>query len=120
MKIEKIDTYKTVQVLAAAAMVLWFISKRNAWAGAALFLLVLPLVYYRAAYLLTYGWLKFSHILGAVNSRIILSAVFFLVLTPMAWIYRLMGNRIYSKPKVDSYFSERSHKYVRADLEKSW
>ena len=120
MKIEKIDTYKTIQVLALACLVVWFFTKRPAWAYASLILLILPLVFYRAAHLITWIWLKFSHILGAINSRIILSGIFFLVLTPMALIYRLMGNKIYSKPKGHSYFTDRDHKYSSKELEKSW
>jgi hypothetical protein len=120
MKIEKIDTYKTIQVLALACLVIWFLSKNTGWAYASIALLLLPLVFYRAAYWITWLWLEFSHILGAINSRIILSVIFFLVLTPLALIYRLMGNKIYAKPKSPTYFSERLHKYTSKDLEKSW
>jgi hypothetical protein len=120
MKIGKIDTYKTIQVLALACLVVWFISKKQGWAYAAVILLILPLVFYRAAHLIARIWLKFSHILGAINSRIILSAIFFVVLTPLALIYKLMGNKIYSKPKGESYFTDRDHKYSARDLEKSW
>jgi hypothetical protein len=36
-------------------------------------------------------WWKFSHALGWVNSRILLSLFFFLVLTPIGLVFRLMG-----------------------------
>ena len=36
-------------------------------------------------------WWKFSHVLGWVNSRIILSTFFFLVLTPIGLLFRLTG-----------------------------
>jgi hypothetical protein len=36
-------------------------------------------------------WWKFALILGYVNARVILSIAFFLVLTPMAMVWRLIG-----------------------------
>lgn len=40
---------------------------------------------------LTRAWLWLGHRLGAVNSRIILALVFFLVITPVALLFRLFG-----------------------------
>jgi len=36
-------------------------------------------------------WMKFGHIIGAINTKIILSVVFFLVFTPMALLFKLLG-----------------------------
>ena len=36
-------------------------------------------------------WWKFALILGYINARVILSIAFFLVLTPMAMVWRLIG-----------------------------
>ena len=37
------------------------------------------------------GWLRFGAVLNWINSRIILSFIFFLILTPMALVRRLLG-----------------------------
>lgn len=37
------------------------------------------------------GWMKFGALAGFVNTRIIMSIVFFVVLTPLAWIMRARG-----------------------------
>ena len=37
------------------------------------------------------GWMKIGHVLGSVNSRIILGLVFLLVLQPIALIMRCFG-----------------------------
>ena len=37
------------------------------------------------------GWMKFAHVLGWINSRILLGAMFYLVMTPIGWIVRLTG-----------------------------
>ena len=36
-------------------------------------------------------WMKLAHILGWINTRILLSLVFFLILLPVALILRLLG-----------------------------
>ncbi len=37
------------------------------------------------------GWMKFATVLGAINSRIILAIIFYLVMTPYGLIMRLFG-----------------------------
>lgn len=37
------------------------------------------------------GWMKIGHVLGFINTRIILSIGFFFVFTPIGFIRRLMG-----------------------------
>jgi hypothetical protein len=37
------------------------------------------------------GWMKLGHVLGWVNTRVIMAVIFFFVVTPMGWIMRLMG-----------------------------
>jgi hypothetical protein len=52
------------------------------------------------------GWMKLGHILGWINTRIILAIIFFLVVTPMAWIMRLMGKDPMHRrfePNADTY-----------------
>jgi hypothetical protein len=36
-------------------------------------------------------WMKIAHVLGWVNSRILLGAMFYFVMTPIGWIVRLTG-----------------------------
>jgi hypothetical protein len=36
-------------------------------------------------------WMKFGHILGFINTRIILGFIFFVMITPMGLVMRLMG-----------------------------
>jgi hypothetical protein len=37
------------------------------------------------------GWMKFGLIAGAINTRIIMSLIFFVMLTPIAWLMRALG-----------------------------
>lgn len=36
-------------------------------------------------------WMKFGAVMGAINTRILMSVVFFVLLTPIGWIMRLRG-----------------------------
>ncbi len=37
------------------------------------------------------GWMKVGHILGFINTRIILGIIYYLLITPMGIVMRLMG-----------------------------
>jgi hypothetical protein len=54
-------------------------------------------------------WMQVAHALGWLNSRILLGAMFYVVMTPIGWIVRLTGadplNR--RKPAQDSYWIPR-------------
>lgn len=56
-------------------------------------LLLLPAIMYPRSLSLIYkGWMALGEILGWVNTRIILGVVFYLVVTPIGIVRRLMGN----------------------------
>ncbi|MEW6079426.1 MAG: SxtJ family membrane protein [Thermodesulfobacteriota bacterium] len=65
-------------------------------------------------------WFGLSRILGAVVSRIVLSAVYLLVVVPVAMMRRLAGKdtmRLKQWKKDDgSVFVERNHLYTREDV----
>ena len=67
-------------------------------------------------------WGKLAHVLGWINTRIILSAVFYLFLFPIAILFRLFNKDPLSlnwKNK-DSTFKVRDHLYKPIDLENPW
>lgn len=65
-------------------------------------------------------WLNFSHALGAVVSRIILTLGFFLLVTPIGLVRRLLGKDPMAlkrwKNGDASVLVERNHRYEAADL----
>jgi hypothetical protein len=70
-------------------------------------LLILPaLVYPTVLYWPNKGWMLVGHVLGWINTRIILGLVFYVVVTPMGIIRRMlgkdpMGRR--TRPDLDTY-----------------
>ncbi len=37
------------------------------------------------------GWMKIGHVLGSINTRIILGIIYYLLITPMGLVMRLLG-----------------------------
>lgn len=68
------------------------------------------------------GWMKIGEAMGAVSSRIILSAIYFLILFPVALIYRIGRKDTLQLKKTDagSYFFARNHSYDAKDLKNPW
>lgn len=61
--------------------------------------------------------MKFAHVLGWINTRIILSIVYFFIFTPLALIFRLMGKDPLGRPfeAVDSYWAKKEAKTFKPD-----
>lgn len=86
---EEKEVYKTngVLVLAALAIYAFFLLRHGkSYEGfliAGLTLLVIQLLFFKLSYYIAFGWIQFGKALGYVNSRILLSIVFFLVVAPI-------------------------------------
>ncbi len=68
-------------------------------------------------------WMKLAMLLGAVNAKILLTLIFFLFLTPIAFFYRLLNKDTLQLKKDASkttYYIEKRHTYTKEDLEKMW
>lgn len=71
--------------------------------------------------LITYSWTKLGEGLGWINSRIILSVMFFIVLTPIALLFRLFKkDNLGLKRRADSYYFDRNHTFSGKDLDNIW
>lgn len=77
------------------------------WAVVLAGLLILPAVAFpRILSPVHHGWMKVGHVLGWINTRIIMAIIFFLVVTPMGWIMRLMGKDLMLRrfqPNAETY-----------------
>jgi hypothetical protein len=114
----------TGMALVLISLIVFFVTReiRYATIGAGLLLLdmIAPALYKPAAKL----WFGLSAVLGAVMSKVLLSIIFFLVLTPMGLLRRLGGKdpmrmRQFKKGE-DSVFRVRDHAFVAADIEQPY
>ena len=120
---------ETLGVLALACLVAGHLLRHRPLAGraflaAASLLLALALFVKPAATAIARGWLAFAEVLGAVNSRILLGAIFYLFLTPIALLARLTrGDFLHLKRRSGgdrSYWQRRDHVYTATDISKLW
>ena len=119
---------ETIGVLALACLVVGHLAKRPGLKGgflaAAALLLAAGLFVKPAGALIARAWLKFGGLLGAVNSRIILGAIFYLFLTPIALLARLTRGdflRLKKREGADrSYWHARNHAFTAEDIGKLW
>ena len=60
------------------------------------------------------GWMKLGHMLGWINSHLILGAVFVFVLQPIAYVMRLTGYDPLKRKRagLESYREQAKHKSV--------
>lgn len=68
-----------------------------------------------------WGWYKLAEGLGWFNSRVLLSLVYYLIVTPIAILFRLFGNDpLRLKDNKGSMYEFREHTYTKKDLENPW
>ena len=71
--------------------------------------------------LVVWIWGKIALVLGWINTKIILSVVFFLFLTPFGILSRIFSKgSLQLKQDSKTTFVERNHTYTKKDLENIW
>ena len=120
---KRIKDMETAAALAAISLFLYLIFKRDFFILIAFALLISGLAFKKTTSKLSDLWLRFSHIIANINNRIILSFVFYILLTPIAVIYRFFsGNPLFlNKDKnKKSYFVDRDIAFKKGDFDKIW
>lgn len=66
-------------------------------------------------------WHKAGLLFGWINSRILLSAVYYIILFPVAIIFRITAkNPLHLQNTDKSLFVTLNHRYTKEDLENTW
>jgi Saxitoxin biosynthesis operon protein SxtJ len=121
--IDRINTLKTIAVLSVALIGAYLVFGSRWLIWAALFLSLGNAFESRITAAIARYWMKFAAVLGSFNSKVILTIIYFAVLTPVAFLFR-----IFNRPLVDhfrankraSYFDELNKTYQKSDFEKMW
>lgn len=70
---------------------------------------------------IVWGWFKLAEYLGWFNARVLLSLVYYLIVTPIGFIFRLAGNDpLLLRDKKKSIYTSRNHSFKKEDLENPW
>lgn len=113
---------ETMAVLALAALVLYLLFNQISLLYAGVLLLLTGIFLKPVSELIHRGWMFLAHVLGKVNGIIFLGILFFVILTPLSWLFRLFNKDHLNLKKntTNSYFTPRNHTFTAKDLEKMW
>ena len=116
------DRYKTILVIVTGMLALSLAFRLPWLTTVSLLIGVVCIFFSTAAQGIEWAWLKLATFLGWVNSRILLSVVYFLFLMPLAWVSRLFTKDPLTlrKRKTATLFVSRNHLYTKKDLENIW
>ena len=99
-------------------------TRRDGFTTAALAVLVVAMTVPMVFRPLSVVWFGFSNLLGGIMSKVLLAAVFYLIVTPIGVIRRLLGHdslRLRAFKRGDaSVLHQRGHVFVAGDLEKPY
>ena len=112
-------------VITVGMLVLYFIFRAKTWSNYLLIVsLVIGLIGVFSDFLsekVAWVWGKIAHILGTFNSYVLLTAIFFIFLMPVAFLFKLTRrDNLKLKAQKGSVYEERNHLYVAKDLENVW
>ena len=105
-------------------LIIEYIKRPNWLTVAAMTVLVLVMTWPSLFKPLARIWFGFSHILGGVVSKVLLTLVFFIVVTPIGLIRKVFGADPMKlsiwKKSTDSVLVDRNHSYTKEDIEKPY
>lgn len=121
-RISRVQVVETFAVFALVSLLPAVFSQRQKLTILTLALLFVALFMKPLAEVVAGWWLKLSRVLSDLNNRIILTIIFYLVLTPIARIYRLFNKDTLNLDRNEpgSFYAERNHTYDKSDLQKMW
>ena len=119
----RIDTFKTINVLALAFLLGYLVLSIKWLLWMALLLSLGNAFESRVTAWIAEYWMKFAAVIGNFNSKIILSIMFFIILTPIAFVYRFLNRDLvdhFRANKRQSYFDDINKPFAKSDFEKLW
>lgn len=119
---EKQDRFKTLLVIVIGLTAISWIFKISWLVEVAFGIGLLSIFIPPFAKAVEWGWLKLALGLGYVNSRILLSVIFFVFLMPIAFVARLFSKDplMLKSKNLASVYVDRDHLFTKEDLENIW
>lgn len=111
----------TMLVLSAACLVWYFISKKEIALYIGFGVACIGFLSDTVSIFIHTYWMKLAHFMGKITNGILLSVLFYGILTPMSFIRKMIsGNTIVLSPPKGTVWKERNKVFGRGDLEKPW
>jgi hypothetical protein len=116
------DTSKTILVIVTGLLALSLFLKVPALAFVSVGIGGISILFPYMAKGVEWLWFKLAFVLGWINTRILLSVVYFIFLLPISLVSRLfVKDPLQLKRKTSaSIYTSRTHTYKKTDLENIW
>ncbi len=113
---------KTVLVITVGFLVLFLFSKQNAFLYVALSVGILGAMSSYLAEKIDWIWTKIGWVLSFIVPNVIMTIVFYLILTPIAFLSRVFGKSdpMDLKNLQSSLFKEKEATFSKESFEKPW
>ena len=115
----KSNNYLVILTIVTGLMGCYFIFKIDTLLFVALGVAIVSILSSYLAEKIVWIWDKIALVLGTINSKILLSVIFYIFVVPIALISRVFkkGNALLLKKQNESYYKVRDHLYTKKDLE---
>jgi len=114
----------TGMAMVLVLLLLWAFRRADGYVLAAIFVHVVNMVVPKAFSPVAVVWFWLSHLLGTIASRVILTAIFFVVVTPIGLWRRMIGADSLKlkafKVGKGSVMKERNHTFIGQDLKQPY
>jgi len=122
MKDSRIRDLETAVILSAFLLILYYIFDKPFLIYITLALLLVSLLFTKLFSKFVHVWFKLGHFMGGITTKIMITLVFFAVLTPVAFLYRIFHRNPLTLKKINtkSYFTTRNYTYSPRDFKKNW
>lgn len=123
MNMDRLTTLKTINILILALLVAFLVFGVQWLLWIAMLLCLGNALESRITSAIACYWMKFAAVLGAFNSKVILTLIFYLILTPLAFVYRIFNHHLVDHFRINkrqSYFEDLNKTYTQKDFEKTW
>jgi hypothetical protein len=120
---KKQNPAQTILSIVVGLIAFSLLLKINMLAQIALAIGLLALLSNGFAELVSKAWMKLAMLLGRINGYVLLTIIFFVFLTPIALLMRLVkqADNLKLKPQTgDSVYDTRNHTYEAKDLSNIW
>ena len=116
-----VNSYEVPLTIVVFLLILNLLWNKPIFIRVSLILGVLSLLSKHISGYLTFIWKKIVFALGYLNSHLLLGLVFFIILVPISFLYRLFtSDDLFLKSKKDSYFHTSEKEYQPKDIETMW
>lgn len=119
-KITKVQAIDTGMAIILICLIIAIITKNLLYAKLAVVLLIINMIYPKAYKSIGILWVGLSQLVGTVISKILLLLIFYIILTPIGLLRKLLGNDLLKlkewKKDTSSVFKIRDHTFIPNDI----